>query len=130
MRAQAPEAYARRPRPAHGIPSRGREQDLAAVRRRADPGDGVHRQTDVAGVGQRGTPAMDAGSDPDIDTIGPGPSVQGPLDRNRGLERGWSAIENREELIRASVDLAATHPMHRAPHDGADLSQEGGVAIA
>src|SRR2546429_545365 len=43
---------------------------------------------------------------------------------------GWSAIEDREELIRASVDLAATHPMHGAPDDGADLSQEGGVPIA
>jgi hypothetical protein len=73
---------------------------------------------------------VDAGSDPDIDTIGPGPSLQGPLDRKGGLERRWSAIEDREELIRASVDLAATHPMHGAPDDGADLSQEGSVPVA
>src|SRR5437773_5046499 len=94
MRAQAPEADAGWPRPAHGIPGRGREQDLTAVSSRADPGDGVHRQTDVAGVGQRGAPAVDAGSNPDIDTIGPGPSLQGPLEIGRAScrERAGGAV--------------------------------------
>src|SRR5437879_9841080 len=60
MRAQASEACAGWARPTHGIPGRGGEQDLAAVTSRADPGDGVHGQTDVAGIGQGGTAAMDA----------------------------------------------------------------------
>jgi hypothetical protein len=48
MRAQASEACAGWPRPTHGIPGRGRQQDLAAVTSRADPGDRVHGQTEEA----------------------------------------------------------------------------------
>ena len=107
MRAQAPEAYAGRPGPAHGIPGRGREQDLPAVSSRADPGDRVHGHTDVACIGQRGTPAMEAGSEPDLDTIGPGPFLHGPFDGKGGLERRRSAIEDCENFIPASIDLAA-----------------------
>src|SRR5712692_9722553 len=130
MRSQAPEAYAGWSRLAHGIPGRRRDQNLTAVSGRADPGDRVHGQADVARVGQRGAPAMDAGSESDIDTIRPGPSLYGPLDGMGNLERRRSAIEDREELIRASVDLAATRPVHGAPDDGADVGQQGGVPIA
>src|SRR3989442_14569799 len=62
MRAQAPEADAGWARPAPGLPGRGREQDLTALSSRADPPAGVHRQTDVAGAGPGGAPALDARS--------------------------------------------------------------------
>src|SRR5437870_11628355 len=62
MRAQAPEADAGWARPGHWIPGRGREQELSAVSRRAEPRGGGHRQTDVAGAGQRGAPAVAARS--------------------------------------------------------------------
>src|SRR2546425_4364132 len=60
MRAQAPEADAGWPRPAPGLPGRGREQDLTAGGSRADPPDGVDRPTDVAGGGPRGGAPVDA----------------------------------------------------------------------
>jgi hypothetical protein len=67
---------------------------------------------------------MDAGPHPDIDPLGPGTLPQGPLDRQRGLERRGSALEDREELIRARVDLAATRAMDGAPEDGTDLGEK------
>ena len=72
MRAEASEAGAGWPRPTHGIPGHGQPQDLAAVTGRADPGDRVHGQTDVAGIGQRRTAAMDADADAHTNVIRPG----------------------------------------------------------
>src|SRR2546422_8499531 len=68
MRAQAPEADAGWPRPAPGIPGRGREQELTALSSRAEPPDGAHPPTHAAGRRQRGGPAVGAGSDPCIAT--------------------------------------------------------------
>ena len=39
---------------------------------RADPGDRVHGQTDVAGIGQHRTAAMDADADAHTNVIRPG----------------------------------------------------------
>ena len=126
---EAAEAYAGWPRPAHGIPGRAREQDLTAMSRRADPGDGMHGQADVAGVGQRGPPAVDADPDPYVDTIGPGACPDGAFDRKGGLQRRRSSNEDGKELVRSCVDLAAASPVHATPDDGTHVSQKGGVAI-
>src|SRR3954454_2077512 len=49
-----------------------RHEDLAAVRREADARGSVHREADVAGIGERGTSAMKADSQAHVDLLGPG----------------------------------------------------------
>ncbi len=59
------------PRLARRTARRAREHNLAAVRSRAEPGQRMHRQTNVACVGQRGPAAVDAGPTPDADGTAP-----------------------------------------------------------
>ena len=49
----------------------GGQDDLAAVRREADARRGVYGDADVAGVGERGTPAVQADSQPHVAPVGP-----------------------------------------------------------
>src|SRR6266540_6418310 len=112
MRAQAPEADAGRPGPTHSLAGRGREQNLAAVGHRADAGDGVNGEPDVPGIREGGTSGMNADTDLDLDLVGPSPRPRRPCDRQSGLERLRRPIEDREEFVRASIDLSAAHPTH------------------
>ena len=96
------------------------QHDLAAVRREADARGGVDRDADVAGVGERGTPAMQADSQPHIDPAGPLGGVHRPLDRQRGLDSAAGACSNtanrsspRASTSRPPADLTAARTRRR-----------------
>ena len=110
---------------AHG---RGHD-DLPPVRREADARGGVDREADVAGIGERGTPAMQADSQPHVDPVGPSAGVHRALDRQRGLERRWGAFEYREDVVPAGGRLAATGRPHRGAHQTPDIGEQGGISI-
>src|SRR4051812_45158588 len=72
-RAEALQADTLGKRVEHRRPHRRREDDLAAVRREADASCRVDRQADVAGVGQRRTPAVQPYSQTHLDAVWPRP---------------------------------------------------------
>ena len=108
----------------------GRQQDLAAVAGRAEAGHGVHRDSDVAGVGERRPAAVDAGADAHADAVGPGARAQAALDRERGFERCGGTNEDGEELVGTRVDLATACAVHATADDGADVREQRCIAIA
>ena len=73
---------------------------------------------------------MDTGSDPAFQIVQPGPSLHRALDAHRRLDRRNDLLEDREELIRAGVDLATARSKHRVPDDAPDVVQQVRVAIA
>ena len=114
MRAEPAQTQAGGPGPAQGITGSAREQDLPTVRRRADPGHGVHRKADVARVGQRRPAAVEADPDLDADVFGPGARAQAAFDPQRRLQRRRGTNEDGKELIRTRIDLAAAGAVHAA----------------
>ena len=99
------------------------------VRREADARGRVNREADVAGIGERGTPAMQADSKPHVDPARPRGGVHRPLDRQRGLERCRGAFEYREDVVPAGGRLATTGRPHRGAHQAADIAEQGRVSI-
>src|SRR5437870_2755999 len=91
-------------RRAHG----GRHDDLTAVCRGADTRGGMHREADVACIGEGWTPAVNADPHPHVDPVGPCTRAHRPLDRQRGLERRRGSLEAREEPVRAGAHRATT----------------------
>src|SRR5215510_11341311 len=73
-----------------------REQNLAAVARRADAGGRMHGQAYVAAIGQRRTAGMDADSDPDCDAGRPNPRADLLLDGQCCSKRGRRLLEDSE----------------------------------
>src|SRR5439155_17309445 len=69
MAAQAPEAEDGRLRTVHRASGLTRQDDLAAVGRLADPGRGVDRQPDVAGIRQGGAAAVQPYPDPAFEAV-------------------------------------------------------------
>src|SRR5712691_6302759 len=130
MPTEASEADAGRQRSLDGVLRLAGDDDLASMCRPADPSRGVYGQTDVPRVGQGGTAAVDPGSDPAFQIVQPGPSAHRALDASRRLDRRNDLLEDREELNRAGVDLAAAGSKHRLPDDAPDIVQQVRVAIA
>src|SRR2546427_465213 len=130
MPTEASEAYAGRQRSLDGGLRLAGDDDLASMCRPADPGRSVHGQTDVPRVGQGGTAAVDPGSDPAFQIVQPGPGAHCALDAYRRLDGRNDLLEDREELIRAGVDLATAGTKHRVPDDVPDVVQQVRVAVA
>jgi len=74
--------------------------------RRADASHGVDRQSEVPVFGEGGATAMDPDADPDGEIVGPGPFGDRTLNGRRRFDGVNSALEHREELVGAGVDLA------------------------
>jgi len=89
----------------------------------------VHREADVADIGEGWTPAVDSDPHPHVDPVRPCTRAHRPLDRHRGLERRRGSFEDGEEVVRAGVPLATTGMPHRSAHQTADIGEQGSVSI-
>src|SRR5207244_5707740 len=76
MPTEAPEADAGRQRSLDSGLRLAGDDDLASMRRPADPSRCVQGQTDVPRIGQGGTAAVDPGSDPAFQIVQPGPGAR------------------------------------------------------
>ena len=72
---------------------------------------------------------MQPDSQPHVDSSGPGTFMHCPLDRERGLECCRGTLEDREEVVRASIDLATTGATHRGAHETADVGEQRRVEL-
>jgi len=75
--------------------------------RRADAGRGMDGQADVPDIRECRVAAVNPDPHPHLQIIGPGAAAERPLDGHRRLDRRRGAIEDREELVSARIDLAA-----------------------
>ena len=94
----------------------GREHDLPPVRRVTDARRLVHRQTDVAGLGERRAAACARRSAPARRSRRPRPGPHRTLDGERGVERRRWPLEDGEQVVRARVDLSPAGLAHRGAH--------------
>src|SRR4029450_2442487 len=85
----------------------GGHDDLAAVGRRTEARCRVDGEADVAGLRQRRVAAVDADPNSYLQPVGPFAGGEVALDGHRRLDGGAGALEDREELVGARVDLAA-----------------------
>ena len=113
---------------ADGEPGRSagrcREQDLAAVARRADPRRAVDVDARVALVGDERLADVDSHPHPDVVTAGPGLLDQAPLGLDGGGDRVVERREGDEHLVAVRVDHVAVPLSDRAPDDAADAVQD------
>jgi hypothetical protein len=58
------------------------------------------------------------------------PSAHSTLDGDSRIERGGGSLERGEELVAASVDLAAASSLHSWPQQTAKLVQHGAITIS
>src|SRR5439155_22397403 len=91
---------------------------------------GVHGETDVAGLGESRTAAVDSGPDAALNVVAPGLARQRAMDADRRVDCREHLFEDREELVGAGVDLAATAPPDRLPDDAPNLVQQTPIRIA
>src|SRR5215510_9491388 len=129
MRAQPAESDAGGPPATSGVTRRLGEHDLAPVGRRADAGDSVHDQANVASVGERGAAAVKPCAETHLDAIRPRPPLDRALHPHGRLEGGRRALEDGEELVAARIDLASLASLHRGADETAHLGEERRVAI-
>jgi len=104
--------------------------DLPAVRDRADARDGVYRDPDVAGVGERGPAAVDAGTHEHLDAARPGPPAQLGEQIDRRLHRGVRTFEHREELVAVAIDRVPARAGNRLLRARAHVAQQARVVVA
>ena len=117
-------------RPIDRLANGGGDHDLAAVRREADPRGGVDREPDVAGLRERGAPAVQPDPQPDVDPPGPSVGVHRALDRERGSERrGGRSNTAKTSSPRADTSRPPAAP-DRGAHPTADIGEQGRVLIA
>ena len=117
-----------------GLPNRGfrlhGRDDLTSVSRGADASGRVDCQPDVADIGQRGTAAVDAHADADVEIAGPLPLADGSLRGDGRVDGCARPLEDGEELVGARVDLSAARAQHGRPQDTPDVVQQVAVAVA
>src|SRR5207247_6406687 len=87
---------------------RGGGDDLAAVSGRADARRRVHREADVAGIGQRRPPAMDPDPHAHLEAVARGSRLERALDSDGGVDGSGGALEDSNEIVGESVDPTAS----------------------
>jgi hypothetical protein len=107
MQTQVLESKANRLRPGNRLPHRARQQDLAAMARKAYPGRRVDGQPHVPRIGQGRAAGVQADSDSDWKAVRPVSGVNLPLDGECRLEAGGRLLEDGEHLVRPGIDFAA-----------------------
>jgi len=107
-----------------------RQQDLSSVSGRADASGRVHRDTHVAGLGQRRAAAVDADANADVRARRPLPLSERSLYRDRRIEGMGGASEHGEELIATCIYLMATGALDAPANDRSHLPKHCGVAVA
>ena len=91
-----------------------RQEHLAAVGRRRDPGRPVHVDADVVVAAQRALPRVQAHPNPHGAHLrGPRLGGQGTLDGGGGRHRGGRTLENHEEGVALGRDLDAAGGVER-----------------
>ena len=101
---------------------RAGDDGLASARHAADAVHGVHRDADVARIGQGRASRVDANPDVDRRTLRPGVIGEGAVNGRRRDERPGRPLEDREILVRAGVHLLPPG----TPHDRAQVAPELG----
>lgn len=105
------------------------DHDLPSVGGRADPGGGVHRDTDVSDVGELGATTVNPDPDPDFQVPGPLAFGEAPLDRGRRLDRVRGGLEDGEEIVGPCIDRVAAGSRHRVPQDAPHVPQQVAIAL-
>src|SRR5260370_24524153 len=107
-----------------------RKHYVPPVGREADPSRNMNGDAHVSRVGQCWTSGVQADPDSYPHVVWPDSHENFALNRKRGIQGRRRLLEDREQLVRAGVDLAATRLADPATEQPADIGQQPGVAIA
>jgi hypothetical protein len=115
---------------AHGGQGGGRDQHLAAVGGRADPGGPVQVHPDVVVVGDRRRAGVDPHPHPQDDPARPLGPGQAALGLGRGPQRRGGGRERDEAGVALGAELDPAVGAGRCPQDRPVPREEAGVVVA
>ena len=110
--------------------SAARDEDLPAVRGRADPRSAVHLEADVAVGSALGLTGVDADPRAHLDVLGPGVSTELALDGHRRACRIARSRERAEGAVALEVDDRAAVRTNRLREDLPEGVEDRRVAVA
>src|SRR6267143_4776903 len=105
------------------VAGRARKHYLPTVGREADPSCSVNGDAHVSCVGQSGTSGVQADPDPYPQAVRPNCHENFALNDKRGVQSRRRLLEDREQLVGAGVDLAATRFSNGATKQLTDIDQ-------
>src|SRR5712691_2054429 len=130
MQAEISEADTGGLRAVNRVAGRARKHYLPTVGCEADPSRSVNGDAHVSCVGQSGTAGVQADPDPYPQVVRPDRHENLALNDKRGVQSRRRLLEDREQLVGASVDLTTTRLADGATEQPADIGPDPGASIA